>query len=316
MCWHRLIAVCASVCRGLRDALLGLDSAALWETAVLSSTYPGLTAQQSQGVHELQAAQGHFAHSLTVHGGGWGIPELESLLGCFTGLCTKLHLLDVDSGQEAIVLSRALASQPVRSVTFRGTVACVLPSSAQIVDMHVTLRPLAVANGLFVQTPFQRFLSCLRPLRALRVLNLQLLPYRLTSADVEQIAVRHPGLQSLHLKLTVARAVGVHAVQSLQRFSSLQLMLTIIDVPSQGGLPALLYQLQGLPLGMLKVRTDQQCSPVVADLLSKCSVADLLVRSPDPAQLPLPNEREVAGCAARNWASSPVGRTYADMLDL
>ena len=70
MHYNRLIAACSGVCTALRSALLGPDSGALWQGALLSASYPGLNPEQTRGLHALAVAQGHFMHSLVLYGGG------------------------------------------------------------------------------------------------------------------------------------------------------------------------------------------------------------------------------------------------------
>ena len=285
--YYRLIATCCSVCSSLRDALLGPDSGALWEHAVLSATHPGLTWQQSLSLNALVTAQGVFAFSLEVHGsdGVWLEEELAENLACFPGLCDHLTIVGLHSETEAAVIGRGLAALPFRSVDFKGTAACLLPATAHGVLMQVLVAPddHGVQGGLIEQAPFRRFLGCLRPLRELQLLSLQLCCYRLTSADVQQLAARHPLLQHLHLHLDASPSVGPHAIASLRQLSSVQLCLTVCCQEAGHSLSMVLQQLPGLEVHVLRILVEE-VSPGEEALLAKCSLQQLIVSFSDPLQ--------------------------------
>ena len=286
----RLLVTLSTVCRSLRSAVRGPDSGPLWRHLVLSSSHPGLTSQQSRGLNNALAAQGHHAHSLYLFGGAWDLAQLERTTACLTGL-RDLKVYNMDAAAEAAVISRTLSCLPITAVHFSGTAACLLPRTA----LQVELRMMWLSDGagdfhslLAEQTPFKRALGCLRPLSSIRVLTLFMLPWLLTSKVVDQLAACHPQLEELHLGLLAASFLGTHAIHSLQRLTSVQLSLTVSalgdDVdPQPSVLAGLLQQLLPLELHTLQILVDA-VSPVDEALLARCNLQQLVLQLSDPAQ--------------------------------
>ena len=277
--WARMLATCTSVCRSLRDAILGPSAGELWGAAVLQVTYPGLSPQQSRGLRAMLAAQGHFAHTLALHGGGWAPKELERLLICFTDLTNGLTLVELTTG-EAAVVSRTLSSRPAEFVYLRGSAACLLPKAAVEVELDGFASETSIAaDGRVDQAPFQRFLGCLRPLCSLRELNLHLRLWRLTPSFVDQLLVRHPQLCSLQLTLEVDPIVGPHAVECLQRLSSVELRLTVYITRRTGALAQFLQQLSCVQqLACFTLDTKHDMSGAEEALMAACQMQCLILR--------------------------------------
>ena len=277
----QLLASCVSVCRSWRTALLSPDSG-VWDVTVLSSSHPGLTAQQSRGLNAMLAAQGHLAYSLILHGGAWELQELAKVTSSLTALSCDLVLLRIDSADEAAVISSTLSARPVRAVCFHGTAACVLPSSARHVDLRVAVPGLKQVGQFVDQAPLKPFLSCLRPLRDLQVLELRLHPWKLTEEAVDSFISHLPSLTTLHLELVAAKHLGDQDLRCLRKLTSMELSLTLIDGMNPAGLAQMLWQAQGLQLAALTLHSPG-LNVFEEALLSECRVELLILRFPDPA---------------------------------
>ena len=280
--WCKLVATASCVCRSFRSALLGPGADVLWPLAVLSATHPGLTSKQSQGLNRMLAAQGHRAFSVDLTGGGWDLYELRTVTASLTGLHSCMTLWKIHSPQEAAVISRTLAARPIKLVNYKGTAACVLPVTAQNVRLSVTSFEPPTVQGIIDQAALQRFVSCLRPLRDLRVLELHNTFWRLTDAEVQQWIVRHPQLEVLHLGLAAGNDIGRHDIESLHLLSEVELTLSLTS-GAAGSLVPMLRQMQDLQLEALVVHA-QGCTRAEETLLAKCSMKELFVLFLDPAK--------------------------------
>ena len=278
--WCQLVATACCVCRIFRAALLGPGADALWPLAVLSAAHPVLTAKQSRGLNRMLAAQGHRAYSVDLTGRDWDLNELHAVTAALTGLRSWMVLSNIHSTQEAGIISRTLSTRPIASVDYSGTAACLLPVTAQQVKLDVTVARPAKVQGIIDQAPSRRFLGCLRPLRDLQVLELHSPFCRLTHADVQCWAERHPKLQQLHLTLADIHGLGRHSIESLHLLSSVDIILSL-QSDSPYSLSATLRQLQGLQLAALMVYADE-ISPANETLLASCSMQQLGVMLPDP----------------------------------
>ena len=276
----KLLATVSSVCSSLRSAVLGPDSGLLWETAVLSCTHPGLTRQHSKGVNMFVADQGSFAVNLALYGGGWKAQELQEALDCVTDLSGMLDLININSPAEAAIISRSLAPQPLKEVYYNGSAACILPKTTTGLSLRASLtdQVWVGASGKFGQGVFQRFLGCLRPLSMLQQLDLHMLCWRLTSADVEDFRARHPHLRSLHLMLLAEARVGRQAVECLQQLSNVELTLRLVYLTRSPAFAQLLQQLQGLHLAGLEIECREELSSAEERLLARCSMEKLTMR--------------------------------------
>ena len=280
--WYQVVARASCVSKGLRSALLGPGADVLWQTAFLSARHPSLTARQSRGLNALVTAQVHRAAEFELSGGGWDPHTLRKLLSRFGQQLRGAILVNINDPAEAAVLSRVLPALPVRRVVFIGRAACLLPATAGSVDMTVRLPPAAGAE-VIDQAPFQRFLGCLRPLKGLTRLELDLQPWRLTSSFVQHISKHHPLLRELRLRLAVSPAVGSHALHSLRQLPTLQLWLGLIDYGKDGALAVLLQQLQGAQLHSFVIVADD-LSETEERLLALCSVTELALRLKNAAR--------------------------------
>ena len=65
--WCRMVTAAASTCATLHTALLGPEASTLWEHICFSNLYPGLHAEQAQGLNRLLAGQAHHARSACWH---------------------------------------------------------------------------------------------------------------------------------------------------------------------------------------------------------------------------------------------------------
>ena len=277
--WYQLIATASCVSRSLRSALQGPGAGSLWECAVLSPDHPGLTPRQSRGLNALVAAHGHHAASLELHGGGWDVAELQRLLSCLTRLDLQVTLLQIEDPGEASIISRFLPQQPVYSVDLQGTAACLLPVSARRVGVYAAAAQVHAAGlqAPETQAQLQRFLGCLRPLSGLQDLTLGLLFWKITPADVHELASRHPQLRTLHLHLFITPEISNAALACLCQLSTVELSITVHTFERSDSVAALLRPLQGVVLESLTSEV-YAVSPAEEALLAKCSMKQLTVR--------------------------------------
>ena len=267
--WYRTLAAMCSTSKSLRAALMGPGADEIWARTVFSATHPGLTTQQSRGLNALVAAHSHRSRCLELICGGWEPDELRALTADLPGLRHCLTIRDLECSREAAVLSRTLPTRPVRAINFTGTVACVLPAGALCARVVALLDDVPLVDELYDPAPFARFLGCLRPLKAMRKLDLCLSPWRLDQAFVLALAVRHPQLQTLRLSLSVSPNIGMHDVESLQHLSSKKLVLNL-RIWDAACLPVLLQQLQGVRLHSLILHVKDLLSPAAEELLAGC----------------------------------------------
>ena len=286
MRYYSVIAVLSCVCTGWRRALLGPGADSLWLQAVFSAAHPVLGAQQSRALNTWVAAQGHRVKGLELYGGGWDLGELQRLTSSITGPCSSVSLNDITVPSEAAVISRTLSALPVLSLDYRGRAACVLPASVTWLNMHVALLPPDERTDTLDQTPFQRFLGCLRPLRQLQVLHLRLFPWRLTAEFVQSLPARHPQLQVINLHLTAMLEVGTHALEGFRHFTSVRLGISIRRWGQDDSMAALLQQLQGIQLTSLVLVAPYYTSREEA-LLARCSMRKLVLVCPTGQHLRL-----------------------------
>ena len=282
--WYWTLAAMCSTCKGLRAALLGPGAGEIWARTVFSATHPGLTSQQSRGLNALVAAHSHRSRCLELICGGWDLDELRALTASLTGLRHCLTVRGLKCPLEAAMLSRTLSVRPVQSLYVEGTVACVLPTTALVLCMVVLLNGVPLVEQLYDPASFARFLGCLRPLKAVRKLDLCLSPWRLDQAFVRALAVRHPHLSTLRLSLSVCSKVGMHDVESLQHLSpSIKLVLNL-RIWDEECLAVLLQQLLSSSVQMHDLALHvKELSPAVEELLARCMTQTLTLCFPDSA---------------------------------
>ena len=287
--WKQLVTA-ATVCRALRNAVLGPGAGPLWRDLTFSSTHPGLNAGQSRQLSRLLASQGQHARYAVVVGGGWDLDELRAVAASLTGQLRRLELDGLYSADEAEILSSVLPACRVERLICDGMRVPALPTSLKGLELYLKLSPERTLEEVLAfteQARTRQALQQLRPLTQLTYLRLAMAHISLSTADIALISDSLPRLEVFTLSLQ-AGGDGPEAVEALASLRP-SVQLGLLLSASDGSLTALLQELPGLQLSTLNVAVYGTYSLRPADeaLLAQCSIAEqltLVMQSSEPAE--------------------------------
>ena len=294
--WCRLVAVCATVCRALREAAFGPGSGPLWRELRFSPTWWDLSPEAEAGLNAMLVRQGPHAHSVTLCCTGWRAADLWAVLASLTGLRDRVALADLDSGSEAACIGAMLFQRPVREMLLIGSVPCAIPHSVRQLSMADTAferwpdhagGEARLVEAVALQEHSQERLDCLHPLQALEDLELVMPLWRVTRSALRRLSSCHPRLRHLHLHVCPSRFVGQHALGALREFApGVRLELSLIELGNSAEdrcLTPHLEQLRSIHLDTLTIAVEV-ISPVDEGHLAACRITTLRLCFHDPAK--------------------------------
>ena len=95
---------------------------------------------QSRALNELLSSHGHHARQVVLHGGGWVLLELQTVVGSLTRRGLRLCVTEVDAFMGAIALGAFLPPLPVQELHYCGAApARAFPPSVTKLVVHDTI---------------------------------------------------------------------------------------------------------------------------------------------------------------------------------